>query len=428
MRVDKKELPKSELEFTVEIPWEEMQNHVEVASRRISKDVKISGFRPGKVPYDVLKQRLGEAVIMEEAANITVRAVMPGILEEEKRDVIAAPKIEVTKIAANNPFMFKAVVPLLPELKLGDYKNLKAKKKPIEVTDQDVNKILADLQRRRAKEKLVNREAKKGDKVEFNLDIYLDKVPIEGGQGKKTQLILGSGEFMPGFEDQVVGMRKDEEKEFTLHFPKKYYQKNLAGRPGEFKVKLLSVFERELPELNDEFAKSLGKFNNLEELKKNLTENIGHEKGEKEKQRFELELIEEVVKKSEFAEFSDTVIGVETDKMMSELKADVVQMGMKYEDYLKQLKKTEEELKKELAPQAERRIKAALVTRKVAGAEKITVDDKTLDAEIQKSLAMYQDNEEIKNQLNSPSYKSYLRNMLTSRQVFEFLAKQAGER
>lgn len=427
MKLDKKQLPKSELEFTMEIPWEEMKSHVEVASRRISKDAKIPGFRPGKVPYEVLKQHLGEAAIMEEAAKIAVRATMLKIMEDEKRDVIAAPKIEVTKIAANNPFVFKAMVPLLPEVKLGDYKNLKAKKKLIEVGDQDVNKVLADLQKMRAKEKLVNREAKKGDKVEFNLDIYLDKVPIEGGQGKKTQLILGSGEFVPGFEDQTVGMRKDEEKEFTLNFPKDYYQKNLAGRPGEFKVKLLSVFERELPELNDEFARSLGKFNNLEELKKNLTKNIKREKEEKEKQRFELELIEEVVKKSEFAEFSDIVIEAETEKMLSELKADVAQMGMKYDDYLKQLKKTEEELKKELALPAERRIKTALITRKIAEAEKITVDDKTLDAEIKKSQEMYQDNEEIKSQLNSPAYKSYLRNLRTNQKVFEFLAKQVEQ-
>lgn len=427
MKVNKKELPKSEIEFTVEIPWEEMQNHVEVASRRISKDVKIDGYRPGKVPFDVLKQHVGEATIMEEAANIAVRAVMPEILEAEKKDVIAAPKIEVTKIAINNPLIFKAVVPLLPDVKLGDYKSLKTKRKPVEVTDQDANKVMEDLQKMRAKEKLVDREAKKGDKIEFNLDIFMDKVPVEGGQSKKTQLVLGSGEFIPGLEDQVLGMKKDEEKEFSLDFPKEYHQKNLAGRPGEFKVKVLSVFERELPELNDEFAKSLGKFNTLEELKKNLAENMKREKEEKEKQRFELEIIEEVAKKSEFADFSNTVVETETDKMLSELEADVAQRGMKFDDYLKQLKKTKEELKKELAPQAERRIKTALISRRVAEAEKITIDDKTIDAEIQKSLEMYQDNEEIKNQLNTPAYKSYLRNMLTNRKVFEFLTEQAGK-
>lgn len=424
MKANREDLPKSEIEFTVEIPWEEMQNHVEVASRRVSKDVKIAGYRPGKVPFDVLKQHVGEAAIMEEAANIAVRATMPKILEEEKKDVIAAPKIEVQKIAEGNPFVYKATVPLLPEVKLGDYKQLKSKKKKVEVSDEDMDKVLKDLQQMRAKEKLVNREAQKGDKVEFDLDISMDKVPIEGGQGRKTQLVLGSGDFIPGFEDQVEGMKKDGTKEFTLNFPKEYHQKNMAGRPGEFKVKLLSVFEREMPELNDEFAKALGKFDGLEELKKNLSENLLREKEYKERQRFELEVIEEVVKKSEFGDFSDSVIEAEAEKMLSELKADVAQRGMKLEDYLKQLKKTEEELKKELSPQAERRIKTALVARKVAEAEKIVIDDKTIEAEVKKTLEMYQDNEEIKNQISTPAYKSYLRNMLTNRKVFEFLAGQ----
>ena len=293
--------------------------------------------------------------------------------------------------------------------------------------EERVKKTVEDLRKFRRKEVLVNREVRKGDKVEVNVDIYQNKIPIEGGMAKNQPIEIGVGHFIPGFEDKLVGMKKGEEKEFGLKFPKEYFQKNLAGKPAEFKVKINSVFELELPVLNDEFAKALGNFQSVKDLEDQIRKNLELEAENKEKQRLELEILEAIAKKCEFGEFPEVLIESELDKMIHELKHDFEHQGLKFEDYLTSVKKSEEDLRKSFLPRANKRVETALIIRQIAQAEKIAASDQEIDAELNKTREAQKGNEEMLKQIDSPDYRSFVKNVITNQKVIDQLFKLAVE-
>ncbi|MBU2236127.1 trigger factor, partial [Patescibacteria group bacterium] len=286
-----------------------------------------------------------------------------------------------------------------------------------------------DLRKMRSKEALVNREVQKGDKAEVDIEVFQNKVPIEGGQGKNQAIIIGEGNFIPGFEDKLIGMKKGEEKEFELKFPKEYFQKSLAGKPAEFKIKLNSVFKIEMPEANDEFAKSFGTFKTMKDLEDQISKNLEEEANNKERQRVELEMLESIANKSKFGEFPDDLEASEIDKMIHELKHDFEKQGLKYEDYLQSIKKSEEELRKSFEPRAEKRVKTALLIRKIAETENIKATDDEIKIEIEKSKQTYQQqgNEEMIKQLETPDYRSFVKNVMVNQKVIDMLYKSATE-
>jgi len=236
------------------------------------------------------------------------------------------------------------------------------------------------------------------------------------------EIQLGDGSFVPGFEERIIGMKEGETREFTLTFPKEYHQKDMAGKPVEFKVKVNSVFEIEKPELNDKFAKTIGKFEKLDDLKKQIEENIKREKRDKEHQRWELSMIDEIIAKSTFGELPQMMIDAELDKMMHELEHNVTEQGMKFDDYLTSIKKSTDDLKKEFEPRAEKRVKAALIMRKIVKEEKITVDDKEIDSEVNIGKERYKEDKDVLKKIDSDEYRDYLRTVLSGKKVFKLLA------
>lgn len=420
MNIKKNNLPKNELEIVVTVETSELKPYLDKAAAKISQEVNIPGFRKGHVPYDILKKNVGEASIYEEAAYDAVNKILADIIIKDKIDFVGQPKVDFEKIAPGNPLVFKAVIALMPTVKLGNYKELKAKKKPVIIDEKKVKQTFLDLRKMRAQEKIVNREAKKGDKVQLDFTIKLAGVVIEGGQAQNFDLVLGEGKFIPGFEEQVVGLKKDAIKDFKITFPKDYFEKKLAGRECDVNIKINAVYEITLPELNDEMAQSYN-FKDKKELEDKIRDNIKHELEQKENERLELEIIEEIINLSEFGEFSDVLISAETEKMWHELQHSIEDAGGKIEDYLKHIKKEEKDFKKEWQPQAEKRIKAALITRAVAEAEKIIVDEKEVAEELKKMTAAYEKMPEMKKQFNSPAYKNYLMNLLMNKKTFERL-------
>ncbi|MDP2684285.1 MAG: trigger factor [bacterium] len=425
MKVDVKKLPKSELELQIELSHDELKPFLARATKDISKDTKVSGFRPGMAPYDVLEKQVGAMTIYQQAVEYAIQDSYPKAVIDNKLLTIGQPKISVEKIAPDNPFVYKANVGLVPEVELGDYKNLKVEKKEIKVEEKDIQGTIESLQKMFAKEKVTDKPLKKGDKAEINMDTYVDKVPIDGGQSNKHPVVIGEGQFIPGFEDNLIGMTKGQTKEFELKFPKEYHRQDIAGRPAEFKIKVNEVYEIEKPELNDEFAKTVGQFENFEALNKQIKENIKLEKTNKEKQRFELALIDQIITKSKFGEIPDILLEYELDKMLHELEHEVTHQGMKFEDYLKSIKKSKEELRKEFRSQAEKRVKSALALRKIGNEEKIEVLDEEIDKEIEVAKQTYKDQPDQLKQFASEEYKDYIKNILRSRKVFEFLEKQS---
>jgi len=428
MQVTKNKLPKGQAELQIELSSEEVGDYFKKTIQKISQETRVDGFRPGKVSEEVIRKKLGEDGIMAQAAELMIQDTLYQALEQEDLIMVASPKISVIKQALNNPFIYKATISLLPKVKLGDYQNIKLKKKPIKVEDERVKKAVEDLRKFRRKEVLVNREVRKGDKVEVNVDIYQNKIPIEGGMAKNQPIEIGVGHFIPGFEDKLVGMKKGEEKEFGLKFPKEYFQKNLAGKPAEFKVKINSVFELELPVLNDEFAKALGNFQSVKDLEDQIRKNLELEAENKEKQRLELEILEAIAKKCEFGEFPEVLIESELDKMIHELKHDFEHQGLKFEDYLTSVKKSEEDLRKSFLPRANKRVETALIIRQIAQAEKIAASDQEIDAELNKTREAQKGNEEMLKQIDSPDYRSFVKNVITNQKVIDKLFELAVEK
>lgn len=421
-----KKLDKSQVEITVEVSTEEMQPFLEKAAEKISKETKIEGFRPGKASYDIVKQKVGEMAIMQEAMDDIISKTYYDILQKEKIVTIGQPKIDIEKLAPGNPFIFKAIASVLPEVKVGDISKISLKRKKVEVKEEQLKKVLEDIRKMQAKEKSVERSAKEGDKLEIDFEVFLDKVPIENGKHNKYPIVIGENKFIPGFEDELIGMKAGEEKEIKLKFPDKYHEKKLAGKAAEFKVKCNNVIEVELPELNDEFAiaVSAGNFKTIDDLKKNVSENIESEEKTKQEQRLEIEMFDKLVEMSEFEAVPDTLVDYELSKMISELQQSISQQGLNFEDYLKSLKKSEDGLKVEMKPQAEKRVKSSILSREIYHRQKFEVRPDEIEKEVEEIMKAYPNNPEAKKQFESETYKDYLKNILGNRKVLEYLKKE----
>ncbi|OGY41518.1 MAG: trigger factor [Candidatus Buchananbacteria bacterium RBG_13_39_9] len=415
-----KKLPKSQVELTVTISAENFQPLVNQAFDQISQQTKIDGFRPGKIPADIVKQRVGEMKIYEEAAILAVEKSYLEIATKEKLEPLGSPKIDMEKLAPNNDFIYKATVTLIPEVKIGDYKSIKIAEKEIKTTAEQINKVIADLRNLRATEILENKIIENGDKVEVDFDILRDKVPIDGGAQRKYPLVVGSGHFIPGFEEQLIGLKTGEDKEFNLTFPEQYHNKNLAGKESQFKVKIINVYKRTLPEANDEFAKSMGA-ENLDTLKQQIEHNLEHEEHHKEEERIEIELINQLIAKSQFGEIPDILINAEVNKMIQEMDSNLSMQGIKLDDYLKHLSKTLEQLKLEFVPQAIKRVQGALLLRAFFFQEKMEISEAEIDQEIEMAGKMYQANPELLKNLKTSEYRDYIRNSLGNNKVMNFL-------
>lgn len=421
MNVKKGEEKKSQLELLVELSLEEFKPYIEKGVEKISKDVKIDGFRSGKVPYDVLRQKIGEMVILEEAARIAINKTLSDALKELGEDqLIGQPKVDIVKLAPDNPMEYKILVALIPEIGLGKYKDLGIKELKTEVSDEEISKSLDELKEVKAKELLADREVKKGDKVLVDIQMYHDKVPVEGGQAQGTAVQVGKENLVPGFDKQLVGMKKGDDKNFSLPYPEDHYMKNIAGKMVDFKVRVKEVYERILPELNDEFAQGFG-LKNFDEMKENIKKGMESQKNQDNARVQEKEMIEKIIEKTKFGDIADSLLEQEADTMLSELEQGISQQGGKYEDYLKSLNKTEEQLKVDMMPDAMKRVKASLMIREIAKKEEVKVGPEEIAEHIKHMKSHYKDNAEVMKRLDTPEYHNYVVNVQTSRKVIDSL-------
>ncbi len=421
--VDKQ--PKAQVKLTIELSVEEMKPYLEKAAEELSKEFKIEGFRPGKASLGIVMSKVGAQQVWETASEHAIRKSFIQAIREKELPTIGQPHIHIEKIAPENPFIYTAESAVLPELTVGDYTTFKAKKSTAVVTPAEIDKALEDLREMFQTEAQVDREARHGDKVEVDIDLYQDHVAIEGGATKNHPIVIGSNHFIPGFEDQLVGVKKDDTKTFSLPFPKEYHNEKLAGKKGDFTVKVKAVREITKPEVNDEFAKQTGKFEGVEDLKNKLKENLQTEADDKEDAIFERAVIEELVGRSKFGDLPLMLVESELQKMMSELREQVEKQGGKWDDYLTATKKTPEILKKEFGDQAERRVKAALLIRQVAKNENIIADPKQVEEEVLSTKKMYADQPEILGRIDSEDYRDYLKSLQVNKKVVELLKKRA---
>lgn len=409
--------------FTISLEKGDIEQEEKKVVLDYNNSLDIKGFRRGKVPRDVIEKKIGIIKLLEE----TIDRALPRILDETTKkhaiEIYGQPDIRVTKLTANEPIELEVNFTRMPHYTIETYTGLSLSKKKVTVAKEDIERSLEELRNLGAEHTKVDRESKKGDKVTLDFEAYLNNIPLEGGKSTNHPIILGESKnmFIPGFEDNLIGIKPGGEKEFTLRFPKDYGKKDLANREVVFKAKVHEVHEVKKPKLSDELAKKMGNFESLDMLRTQLEENLKLDADAKEDQRFELELIQALLKKNSFDAIPEEMSNDELERMLHEMKHSIEQQGGKFVDYLQTINKTEDDLKKEFKPKAEERIKTALLLREIAQKEHLQVKPNEVDGVIQSEQEHHKDKPEILQQINSPAYRRQVTNVMTSRNVLQYL-------
>lgn len=420
IEIEEQEKGRVKLTFTVSV--EEQQPFLEAAAEHISEHSSIPGFRPGKAGYEVVKQRVGEAKIMEEALEKIVRTYFVDAILKNEIDTVGSPKIDVDKMAPGNELVFSAEVTRMPAVKeLADFKKLSVEGRVPEVADKDVELALKDLTRMQTKEVRAEAGTVLGatDKAVVSMDMKKEGVPIEGGQSPNHAVYLAEEYYIPGFKEQLIGMKEGETKTFTLPFPAEHAQEFLAGKDVDFEIILKELFHLEPPQMDDAFAQSLG-LKDFAMMRDLIHKNLMDEKIREEGMRQEKEALELIANKTQFENIPDLLLNEEIEKMIRELQARVEEQGMDFEKYIQSLKKTLVQVKMDFTPQALMRIKVAIAMREIAKRESLTVTDEELETELDLAAERYED-PDAKKQIYSPEYRQYFEQIVLNRKVINLV-------
>ncbi|GAA4704878.1 trigger factor [Brevibacillus fulvus] len=375
--------------LTVEVSAEQVDDALDQAFKKVVKKVNVPGFRKGKIPRKMFEARFGVESLYQDALDILLPVAYGQAVREAGIEPVDRPEVDVEKIGKGEPLVFKATVTVKPEVKLGDYKNLVVEPKEFAVTDEDVDAELKRMQERHAE--LVTIEegaAQNGDIVNIDFEGFLEGVPFEGGKAEDYSLELGSGTFIAGFEEQVVGLAIGEEKEVKVTFPEEYHSPNLAGKEAVFQVKLNGIKRKNLPALDDEFAKDVSEFDTLEELKADTKKKL-EERAAKDKDTYIREQL--VIKASENAEIDipNVMIEQEIDQMVNEFAQRLQMQGMNMELYYQFSGMDESALRDQLRSDATTRVRTALTLEAISKAENIEATEEDVNEELDKLASMY---------------------------------------
>ncbi|MBO4292839.1 MAG: trigger factor [Clostridia bacterium] len=388
-----------------------------------AKYFNIPGFRKGKAPLQIVEKYYGKEIFYEDAFNEIAPAALEEAVKENNLEVVSRPDIDITQIEKGKDVIFTAVLQTKPEVELEKYKGIEIKKVEYNVTDKDIEEELKHMQEHNSRLVTVeDRAVESGDIAVIDFEGFVDDKAFEGGKGENYELEIGSNTFIPGFEDQVIGMKVDEGRDVKVTFPEEYFSKDLAGKPAVFKVTLHEIKKKELPTLDDEFAKDVSEFDTLEELKKDIKEKKEKENADKTKYETEDAVIKAVCKNLK-VEIPSGMIETETENMLKDIEQRLSYQGLKLDQYLKMMGKTQDEMKKEYEPQAIDAIKSRLALEKVIELEKIEATDKEVEEKLEemaknygKTAADFKDNENI---------KAYLKQGILNEKAVDLLVKSA---
>lgn len=382
MKTTAERIEKNKVVLEIEVPQDEVAKALDKAYHKLAGKVNIPGFRKGKAPRKVIEMRLGKEALLDEAFEIIAPAAYSKALEEQKVEPVTRPQIEVVSLTEDQPLVFKATVITKPEVKLGEYKGLKIEKKVEPVNDEKIAEELENLRNRHAKMVVAEDAAiENGDFAIIDFEGFVDGVAFEGGAGKSYPLQIGSGSFIPGFEEQLIGAKSGEERDVKVTFPEEYHAADLAGKEAVFKVKVNDVKRKELPTLDDDFAKDVSEFATVEELKadiKNKLEKTAEEKADRE---FRNEAIKQVVETAEL-EIPDVMVESRIDNMINDLAINIENRGMKLDQYLAYAKMDMNGLRESYREAALVNVKTDLVLEEIVKAEKIEASAEDITAEV----------------------------------------------
>ena len=383
--VEKQE--KSAVELVIEIGGEEFEAAVQKAYLKQRNKINVPGFRKGKAPRKIIEGMFGSGVFYEDAINELYPKAYADAVEQEKLDVVSWPNVEVLE-AGKDGLTFKATVTVRPEVKLGEYKGLTAEKEEVKITDEDIDNELKPYINRASRMVTVEREAQNGDTVVIDFEGFKDGVPFDGGKAEGHSLELGSGAFIPGFEDQLVGTKAGDEKDVNVTFPEDYHAEDLAGAPVVFKVKVHEVKEKQLPTVDDEFAKDVSEFDTLEAFKKDLADKLTERREAQAKRAFEAAIMEQVMDNME-VEIPDAMVAYETDQMVEDMARRIQAQGIPFEQYMAMTGMTIDIVRSQAAAAAMERVRRDLALGAVVAAENIEISDEDLEAEYKRLADEY---------------------------------------
>ena len=415
---------KNEIKLTFTVEPEKFEQAIMDVFKQNAKYFNIPGFRKGKAPFKMVERYYGDNIFYEDAFNELAPKVYDEEIKQNKVEVAGKPQVEIVQMEKGKELIFTAIVATKPEVKLDKYKGISLKKIEYKVEDEDIDHEINHMAEHNSRIVTVeDRPVKDQDIVTIDFEGFVDGKPFEGGKAENHELTVGSKTFIPGFEEQLIGMKIDEEKDINVKFPDEYFSKDLAGKDATFKVKLHEIKKKELPELDDDFAKDTSEFDTLEELKKSIKDKMEKENEQKQKYETEEEVIKAVCDNMK-VDIPSGMIETETENMLKDIENRLSYQGLKLDQYLKMLGKTKEEMQKEYEPQAIEAIKSRLMLEAVIKAEKIEATDDEIEEkmkEMAKNYGRENDEEFMKNE----NVANYIKEGIKSEKAINFLVENA---
>lgn len=380
---------KNVVKLVIEATAEELEAGLNTAYNKSKNKINVPGFRKGKAPRKMIEKLYGAEIFYEDAANAIIPDAYANAATESELDIVSQPKINVVQLEAGKPFIFEAEVAVRPEVELGQYKGVEVSKCDTEVTDADVEEEIKKVQEQNARTITVeDRAVKDGDMTVIDFEGFVDGVAFEGGKGENYSLTIGSHSFIDNFEEQIIGMNIGDEKEINVTFPGEYHAEELKGKPATFKVSVKEIKEKQLPELDDDFAQDVSDFDTLEEYKEDIKKKVADRKVAEAKSKKESEAIEKVVAASKM-DIPEAMIQAQVNRMAEDFAQRLQQQGLSLEQYFQYTGLTADKIIDDMKPEAEKRIKNSLVLEAIAKAENIEVSDEEFESELQKMADMY---------------------------------------
>ena len=421
-------LEKNMAKLTIEVDAEEFSRAVENAYQKNKGKISVPGFRKGKVPRKMIEQMYGKGVFYEDAANEIIPDAYEKAVEECEETIVSSPKIDVTQIEEGKPFIFTAEVALKPEVTLGAYKGIEVEKVDTTVTDEEIEEDLQQQRENNARTVSVEgRPVQNGDIAVIDYEGFVDGVAFEGGKGENHNLTIGSHSFIDTFEEQLIGKNAGESCEVHVTFPEEYHAKELAGKPAVFQVTVKEIKEKQLPELNDEFAGEVSEFETLAEYKDDIRKKLTEKKEEDAKAKKEDDVIQAIIDGAQM-DIPEAMVETQQRQLVDDFAQRLQMQGLSMDQYFQFTGMTYDKMMEQVKPQAESRIQSRLVLEAVAAAENIAASEEEYDAEIERMAKMYQlEADKVKEMMGEQGRKQIMED-LAVRKAVEFVVGESKEK
>ena len=427
MSVQIENLEKNMAKLTIEVTAEELEKAIQGAYLKQKGKINMPGFRKGKAPRKMIEKMYGVGIFYEDAANSLIPEAYSKAADESELDIVSQPSIDVVQLEGGKPFIFTAEVAVKPEVTLGEYKGLEVPKADLTVSDEEIEEELKKEQEKNSRIVSVeDRAVADGDSIKLDFEGFVDGVAFDGGKGEDYPLAIGSKSFIPGFEEQLIGAEIGEELDVNVTFPEDYQAAELAGKPAVFKCTVRKIEAKELPELDDEFAKDVSEFDTLDEYKADIKETLIKKKEEDGKRAKEDAVVEKAIENASM-EIPDAMIDTQTDQLVDDFGKRIQSQGISMEQYMQITNSDLNAMREQMKPQAVKRIQSRLVLEKIAEAEDIRIPDEKLDEEIAKMAEMYKMEADKLKELMGDYEKDQMKKDMAVQEAVTLIADAAKE-